>query len=172
MKNFAGKILIAIIAGFLIGGISFYFWKSKYALPAQFAATEKKDDLKSVKDAEEKANRAKILESNQAEIIGYVEKNIDKLSGEKPVSGDKWSAVKIWFIDDKNFYVDYNDIAFNLRRILVFRPIGGKGAIYEVKGRFLPGENGWVLKSGTDISGATPARLYEKSEGGNEWIIK
>jgi hypothetical protein len=172
MRNLAVKIFIIIVIGLFIGAVSFYFWKSKYVLPAQFAAAEKKDDLENAKDAEEKANRAKALESNQAEIIGYIEKNIDKLSGEKPVSGDKWSAIRIWFIDDKNFYVDYKDIAFNLRRILVFRPVGGKGAIYEVKGRFLPGENGWILKSGIDISSATPARLYEKSEQSNEWIIK
>lgn len=172
MKNFAIKFFIVIIAGILIGGISFYLWESKYALPVQFAAAGKTDISQSAKDAEEEANRAKILESDRAEIISYVEKNIDKLAGEKPVSGDSWTAVRIWFIDENNFYVDYKDIASNLRRILVFRPVGGKEAIYEVRGRFLPGENGWVLQSGADISGASPVRLYEKSEQDNEWIIK
>jgi len=172
MKNFAAKIFIVIIAGFLIGGTSFYFWKSKYALPVQFAAAGKTDALQSAKDTEEKASLAKIQESNQAEIISYVDKNINKLAGEKSASGDNWSAVRIWFIDENNFYVDYKDIASNLRRILVFRPVGGKGAIYEIRGRFLAGENGWVLKSGTDISGASPTRLYEKSGQNNEWIIK
>lgn len=172
MKKIATKIVITIAVGVLIGGISFYLWKSKYVLPVPSVIAENKPDAKSAKEAEEKAISAKISESNQAEIIGYIEKNIGRLSDEKSVSGTAWTAVKVWFIDDKNFYVDYKDSASNLRRILVFQAVGGKGSIYEVKGRFAPGESGWVLRSGTDMSGAIPARLYEKNEQTGEWIIK
>lgn len=171
MNNFAIKIFIAVVLGVLIGGISFYFWKSKYVFPVP-EVTAEKVDLKSGKEAEEAARSAKEAENNQAEIIGYIEKNINKLSGEKPLSGANWTATKIWFIDGNNFYADYRDNASNLRRILVFRPVGGKGAVYEVRGRFAPGEKGWILKSGADISGATPVRLYEKNDQTGEWIIK
>lgn len=167
MRNFTIKIFIVAIAGFLIGSVSFYFWKSRYVLPVPLEETKKESDLKSTEDAS-----AKIAAGSQAEIIDYVEKNIDKLSGQPPISGSKWSAVRIWFIDDKNFYIDYKDSASNFRRILVSQIIGGKGAIYEVKGRFVPGENVWILKSGADISGATPVRLYEKNDQTGEWIIK
>lgn len=172
MKKIVTKIFIAFIAGGLIGGISFYLWQKKYVLPVPAIAIEKSPDAISQKEAEEKAIRENIARSNQSEIISYIEKNINRLSDEKPASGGSWNASKLWFIDDKNFYVDYKDIVYNTRRILVFQAIGGKSAVYEVIGRFVPGESGWVLKSGKDIANANPTMFYEKNEQTGEWIIK
>lgn len=181
MKNFFAKIISVIVCGSLIGGTLFYFWKNKYAAPAKVEATaEKTGGIKegenpksSAENAKQKSGEGdKIADGRQAEIISYIEKNINNLAGQKPSMGGNWHASKIWFIDEKNFYVDYKDDAANLRRILVFQAASGRDAVYEVLGHFAPGDSGWVLESGKDMADKTPFRLYEKNEQIGEWAIK
>lgn len=172
MKKFFKKIIIILIIGSLTGGSLFYFWKNKYAhskdriiLEDNLIGKNKKIDL-------QKAGIDKKISDGRAVIINYIEKNINKISPEKPALGLTWRAVKIWFIDDKNFYVDYKDEVSNTRRMLMSQIIDGPAAEYEILGFFIPGENGWILKSGKDLKSAESLKLYEKNEETNEWVIK
>lgn len=173
MEKFLLKIIVVIFVGSLIGGATFYFWKNKYIVPVS-----KEDISRSLKN-EQKENSAisglgdkKIVNSNEAEIISYIEKNINYLVARGPVVGEKWHPVKIWIIDDKNFYVDYKSDTNGLGRILISQLSRGVGASYEVIGHFIPGEKGWILESGKDIASTTPTRLYEKNEQSDEWTVK
>ncbi len=172
MKKFLIKIIIVLIIGSLAGGSLFYFWKNKYAHSENQIIAEEEPGEKSEKTDVEKSEGDKKIFDTRAAIINYAEKNINKISPEKPASGLAWQAIKIWFIDDKNFYADYKDEVSNTRRVLISQSVAGPAAEYEVLGFFVPGKNGWVLKSGKDIGGATFLKLYEKNEQSNEWIIK
>ena len=174
MNIFFKKIIIVLIAGSLAGGSLFYFWKSKNA-PSEnqtVAVAEedlsKKDETKDLQNTEDN----KRISDGRAEIVNYVEKNISKISPEKPAIGLTWRAIKIWFIDNKDFYVDYKDEVSNTRRVLISQSVAGPTAEYEVLGFFIPGENGWMLKSGKDISGTVSLVLYEKSDEAGEWAAK
>jgi len=172
MKKFLIKIIIVLITGSLAGGSLFYFWKSKYALSKNQAITKGELSNKVENKNLQKPEVDKKIPDGRAEIINYAEKNINKISPERPALGLVWQAVKIWFIDDKNFYVDYKDEVSNTRRVLISQSNTGLAAEYKILGFFVPGENGWILKSGKDIAGSAPLKLYEKSEESNEWIIK
>lgn len=172
MNKFLIKIIIVLIAGFSAGGSLFYFWKNKYAFPQNQIIIEKELSGKGEETDLQKAESDKKISDGRAAIINYAEKNINKISPEKPVSGLAWQAIKIWFIDDKNFYVDYKDEVSNSRRVLVSQVNAGPAAEYEILGFFVPGENGWILKSGKDIGGETFLKLYEKNEQNNEWTAK
>jgi len=173
MEKFLLKIIVVIFVGSLIGGAAFYFWKNKYIIPASKEAigrssrNEQKENL-----ATSGSGNKKITNSNEAEIISYIEKNINRLVARGPVVGEKWHPVKIWIIDDKNFYVDYKSDANGLGRILILQLSRGAGASYEVIGHFIPGEKGWILESGKDIASTAPIRLYEKNEQSDEWTVK
>ncbi|MDP3057306.1 MAG: hypothetical protein Q8N37_02175 [bacterium] len=172
MKNFLIKIIAVSIIGSLAGGSLFYLWKNKYAFSKDQIIIEEDLSNKIEKKDSQKMEDDKKISDGIAAIINYVEKNINKISPEKPASGLTWRSVKIWFIDDKNFYVDYNDEVLNARRVLMSQSVSGPAAEYKVLGFFIPGENGWILKSGKDIGGATSLKLYEKNETSSEWIIK
>lgn len=172
MKKFLIKIIIVLITGSLVGGSLFYFWKSKYALSKDQVLPDTEISGESRKIDTEKAENEKKISDGRAAIINYIEKNINKISPEKTVNGLVWRAVKIWFIDDKNFYVDYKDEVSTTRRVLISQSFAGPAAEYEVLGFFIPGENGWVLKTGKDLSGTTSLKLYEKNEQSNEWTAK
>lgn len=172
MKKFLIKTIAVLITGSLLGGSLFYFWKNKYAFSKNKIGAEEKASDKTGKAEAKKEENDKKIPDGKAEIIGYIEKNITKISPQKPLSGLAWKAVKIWFIDDKNFYVDYKDGALNIRRVLVNQSTGGPGAEYEVLGFFVPGESGWTLKSGKDIAGSSFPKLYEKNEQNDEWTVR
>lgn len=160
----------------MIGTAGFYFWKGKYVSFADVsmisdAADKEKNDKALILQAKNDAERKKI-ENNEAQIISYIEKNINKITGLRIASAQKLTPVRIWFIDSVNFYVDYKDSALNLKRILVNQISGGNQLLYEVLGYFAPGDKGWVLESGRDREGAVPVKLYEKNEETGEWIVK
>jgi len=173
MNKFLIKAIVVIIAGSLAGGTLFYFWKNKYAFSQDQIAPliEELSNNKGKKDLK-KSEENKKIPDGKAEIINYLEKNISKISPEKAANGLLWHPVKIWFINDKNFYVDYRDEVLNARRLLVFQSNAGPVAEYKILGFFAPGKNGWILKSGRDIEGTTSFKLYEKNEKTGEWIVK
>lgn len=177
MKKFLIKIIIFIVIGVFAGGGAFYFWKSKYAIPAN--AEIKTARLEEKNKEKLPGNEVKIEEkikkeaaANEAEIINYIENNISRLVSRGPALSANWQAVKIWFIDSKNFYVDYKSGANGLKRILITQLSGGAAASYEVLGHFVPGERGWILESGKDLPSDKPLRVYEKNEQGDVWVIK
>lgn len=174
MKNFLIKVILVLITGSLAGGSLFYFWKNKYVFSKDQPAIEEvlSGRSKNMDIEKAKAEDDKKIFDQRAAIINYVEKNINKISSEKPASGLVWRSVKIWFIDDNDFYVDYMDELLNTRRLLISQSFDGPAAEYEVLGFFVPGENGWVLKTGKDIGGTTSLKLYEKNEENNEWVEK
>ena len=172
MKKFLIKIIIVLITGSLAGGSLFYLWKNKYAFSKDKNIISE-DAGGGIEKADlQKAEDEKKISDGRAAIINYAEKNINKISPEKAARGLTWRAEKIWFIDDKNFYVDYKDEISTTRRLLIAQSIAGPAAEYEVLGFFIPGENGWVLKFGKDIGSAAPLKLYEKNDENNEWVIK
>ncbi len=172
MNKFLIKIIIVIIIGSLTGVSLFYFWKNKFAFSKNEVMVEKEPDNKiKKKDLQNEENDKKISDT-RAVTINYLEKNINKISPEKSTSGLAWHSVKIWFIDDNNFYVDYKDELSSARRVLIFRSNDGLAAEYEVLGFFVPGENGWILKSGKDMEGVTTLKLYERNEETGEWTVK
>lgn len=172
MKKFLIKIIIVLFIGSLAGVSLFYFWKNKYAHYENQIIVEAELSDKGGKSDLQKLEGDKKISDGRAAIINYVEKNINKISPEKPASGLVWRSVKIWFIDDNNFYVDYKDEVSNTRRVLIFQTNAGPAAEYEILGFFVPGENGWILKSGKDIGGSASLKLYEKNEETEEWIAK
>lgn len=172
MNKFLVKVIAVLAIGYLAGGSLFYFWKNKYALLGNPIIKEEELSDNGGKAGLGKAEGDKKVLDGRAEIINYIENNINKISPEKPASGLAWRAVKIWFIDDKNFYADYKDEVSNTRRALMSQLIAGPAAEYEVLGFFIPGENGWILKSGKDIEGAASLKLYERNEETGEWAVK
>lgn len=172
MKKVFKKIIIVLIAGSLLGGSLFYFWKNKYALSNNQIIVEQALSKGKEKEDRQKTEIDKKILDGRAETINYMEKNINKISPEKPASGLLWQFVKIWFIDDKNFYADYKDELSNTRRLLISQAMSGPAAEYEILGFFIPGESGWVLRSGKDIEGVTPLALYEKNKETGEWTAK
>jgi hypothetical protein len=172
MKNFLKKVIIVLITGSLLGGLVFYFWKNKFVLPGDQIITEEALSKETEKVDLKKAESDKKISDGRVEIINYTENNINKISPEKPASGLIWHSAKVWFVDDKNFYVDYKDEISNTRRLLVSQVMGGPAAEYEILGFFIPGDNGWVLKSGKDIQGVTSLKLYEKNDATGEWAAR
>lgn len=172
MKKFLIKIIIVLVAGSLAGGSLFYFWKSKYVFSRDQIAPEEELSGRNGKIDREKEENDRKISDGRAVIINYAEKNINKISPEKPDNGLVWRAVKIWFIDDKNFYVDYRDEVLTTRRVLMSQMFDGPAAEYKILGFFVPGENGWILKTGKDIEGTVSLKLYEKNEQNNEWTVK
>lgn len=172
MKKFLIKVIAVVITGSLAGGSLFYLWKNKYASSKDQIIVGEELNKKTEKNNTEKIESDKKISDTKAEIIDYIEKNINKISLEKPARGLMWRPVKIWFIDEQNFYVDYKDEVSNTRRILLFQSVAGPAAEYKVLGFFIPGENGWILKSGKDIIGITSLYLYEKNEETGEWAAK
>ncbi|MBU4339112.1 hypothetical protein KKB43_01240 [Patescibacteria group bacterium] len=172
MKKFLIKIIIVLFIGSLAGGSLFYFWKNKYAHSENQIIAEAELSDKGGKGDLQKPEGDKKISDTRAAIINYAEKNINKISPEKPSSGLVWRLAKIWFIDDKNFYVDYKDEVSNARRVLMSQANDGPAAEYEILGFFVPGENGWILKSGKDIGEAASLKLYEKNKATGEWTAK
>lgn len=172
MKKFLLKIIAALIIGSLTGGLIFYFWKYKYVFSKNEIPME--NIISGIKDNQDiqKAASDKNISDARAAMINYVDKNINKISPEKPAKGLAWQVIKIWFIDDKNFYVDYKDEVSNTRRLLISQSVGGPSAEYEILGFFIPGDNGWKLKTGKDAEGTTFFKLYVKNEENNEWMAK
>lgn len=172
MKKFLIKIVVALVIGSLAGGSLFYLWKNKYAFSKNQIIPEEELNNKAEEKYLQKAESDKKISDARAAIINYAEKNINKISPEKPAFGLVWRIAKIWFIDDKNFYADYKDEVSNTRRLLISQSIAGPAAEYEILGFFVPGESGWVLKSGKDIGSAASLKLYEKNEQTGEWTVK
>ncbi len=172
MKNFFTKVILILTIGSLFGWSLFCFWKNKYAYSENAFFIEEKEENKISAEEIQKNLADKKIHDGRAEIINYIEKNINKISPQKAGSGMLWHPIKIWFIDDKNFYVDYKDDLSNIRRMLIFQFMEGPRAEYEILGFFIPGENGWILKSGKDIEGSSALKLYEKNEETEEWIAK
>ena len=109
------------------------------------------------------------LENNQLrkEAMAYIAKNIADLSPAEPVLGGTWFVIRFWFVDDTNFYAEYED-GHILRKILVSK----RDSRYTVDGFFEPGENDWVLKEGEDAFFGKPLDLYEFDEGTARWVRK
>lgn len=172
MNRFFKKIIAALVIGSLLGGLIFYFWKNKFVAKKNETMVEEKTEVTIRKSEALNTDNKKKISGDKEEIINYIEKNINKISPEKPVAGSMWNPIKIWFIDDSNFYVDFRDESLILRRVLLYRSMGGPRAEYEILGFFVPGDSGWVLKSGKDIASSVSLKLYEKNEQSGEWIIK
>ncbi len=176
MKKVLIKIIFVAATGLIIGSAGFYFWKDRYVSQADTLTTtdsviNEKNNKELILQAESIAEKEKKTK-NEAQIIAYIEKNINKITGLRIESAQKLTPVRIWFLDSANFYVDYRESNLNSRRILINQLSSGNQSSYEVLGYFVPGEEGWILESGKDIKGAVPVRLYEKNESTGEWQVK
>ncbi len=108
-------------------------------------------------------------QENQERIktMEYIAEHISRFSPVQPVLGGKWFAVRFWFVDDTNFYVEYED-GHIMRKLL----LKGKDTDYTVVGHFEPGENDWNLIEGKDPYFGIPLDLYEYSEQKGKWVKK
>lgn len=161
-----------MIAGILTGTLAFYAWKDKYKLNESQIGINAMNSSNAEKIDSAKTEADKKIFDGRAAIISYIEKNISRLSPERSANNLTWRATKIWFIDEKNFYVDYKDEVSTTRRLLMSQTVDGPAAEYKIIGYFTPGDKGWNLKSGKDAEGAVALKLYEKNEQSNEWVAK
>ncbi len=106
-------------------------------------------------------------ESNpkRVESMEYVSENISNISPRDPILGGSWQATRFWFVDDENFYVEYEDGRI-LRKVLISEVDDS----YTVTGYFEPGENDWNLVEGKDPYFGTQLDLYEFSGKANAWV--
>lgn len=142
-------ILILITLAVILGGIFFYsfYWTKRDSGPA---GPDGPPD-----------NKAK----DRFQMMQEVEKKIGELSPVEPTTESDWKIKRFAFVDDENFFVQYEG-QDKLRRILVkFSKKDG----YQLKAFFKPGENLWKLIEGENPYLGASVDVYEKTEEG-KWV--
>lgn len=171
MTKEAKKILWLLLLIALIWA-GFFIWTEKEIFWPEIPETEIEPESK-VKESKmapaERAEEESQLTLKIEEIMGYVDDNISELSPVKPSSGKEWQVVRFWFVNNYDFYVEYEDGQI-LRQILISARGRDVKPIYNVIAYFEPGENEWILKKGNDIMFGKESILYEKDSQTNKWI--
>lgn len=102
-------------------------------------------------------------------LMQDVSSKIGSLSPQQPVLGGSWQVIRFEFIDDKNFYVEFED--GHVARKILLSATGRPGSFdYKTVGFFEPGMNLWELIEGDDPYFGSNVAIYEFSEEDNKWV--
>ncbi len=169
----AGKILIVILC-LIILGILFYFSlkiyqeKSKNIINTnqKYLDLNKENVLNS--DIYNREGEVETVDDNlRKEFIDYTENNINQLTPFLSNNDPEWTINKFSFVNNSNFYVEYND-DHALGRILVYCVKSSETVNCSRIADFTPNNFIWELNEGNDPFIDRPLQYYEKNKDG-EW---
>jgi hypothetical protein len=173
MKKFS-KISVVILC-LLISSIVFYLGLQNYREKSdnviqnnqKYLGLNEKNILNSDVYNEE-FEIGKVDDNLRKEFINYTESNLDELTPFPSNNESEWAINKFSFVNNNNFYVEYND-GYALGRILVYC-VESKEAINCSRISYFAANNFiWEIDSGDDPFLGRFLQYYEKDKD-NNWV--